>query len=440
MIDVARLASKRRLDRTSEERVRLFQTRLYCKAKQEKSFRFYVLYDKLSLDYMLKIAWKQVRQNKGAAGYDGMSIKDVEEYGVEKLLSEIAVELKTETYKPQPVLRVHIPKDNGKTRPLGIPTVKDRIVQMCCKMVIEPIFEADFEDCSHGFRPKRSAHDAIKSIKVHVVKERMRQVYDADLSKFFDTIPHDKLMFLVEQRISDRRILRLIRMWLKTPVFEENKLTKSKMGTPQGGVISPLMANIYLNLVDKAVSREDGHFHRYGVRMVRYADDFILLARKLPQYCIDHLHAILHRMELEVNLEKTHLVNVEKEPFDFLGFTFRYDKDLKGRDLRYLNIVPKKKSSAAIRTKIRDHLRRNRLKSPPDLVKGLNPILRGWINYYTIPGVSYPQMEKRKLNWYLQNSLYRYYQRKSQRKNELYCRNAYWILKSKHGLFDPLSL
>ncbi len=212
MIDVNHLASKRRSDRTSEERVRLFQTRLYCKAKREKSFRFYVLYDKLSLDYMLQEAWKQVKRNKGAAGHDGVSIADVGKNGVDKLLAELAGELRNETYKPQPVLRVYIPKANGKLRPLGIPTVRDRIVQMCCKMVIEPIFEADFEDCSFGFRPKRSAHDAIKRIRVHVDKEKMQQVYDADLSMFFDNIPHDKLMFLIEQRISDRRILKLIRI------------------------------------------------------------------------------------------------------------------------------------------------------------------------------------------------------------------------------------
>ncbi len=439
MIDVNHLASKRRSDRTSEERVRLFQTRLYCKAKREKSFRFYVLYDKLSLDYMLQEAWKQVKRNKGAAGHDGVSIADVGKNGVDKLLAELAGELRNETYKPQPVLRVYIPKANGKLRPLGIPTVRDRIVQMCCKMVIEPIFEADFEDCSFGFRPKRSAHDAIKRIRVHVDKEKMQQVYDADLSMFFDNIPHDKLMFLIEQRISDRRILKLIRMWLKTPVFEDNRLHKSKKGTPQGGVISPLLANIYLHLVDKAVSRKDGHFHRYGVRMVRYADDFILMARKIPQHCIDHLHAILQRMELEVNPDKTRLLKVGSEPFDFLGFTFRYDKDLHGRDFRYLNVVPRKKSSQALRTKIRDYLARSRFKNPPELVKGLNPILRGWINYFTIPGVSYPQMEKRKLNWYLSGSLYRYYRRKSQRKSEHFCRNAYTILKTKHGLLDPLS-
>jgi len=422
---------------TSEERVRQFQIRLYRKAKQDKTFRFYVLYDKLSLGYMLKEAWKRVKQNKGAAGYDGMSISDVEKYGVEMYLSEIADEVRQEAYKAQPVLRVYIPKANGKLRPLGIPTVKDRIVQMCCKLVIEPIFEADFQDCSFGFRPKRSAKDAITRVKGHVATERLRQVYDADLSGFFDNIPHDRLMKLVEQRISDRRILKLIRMWLKTPVFEDNRLTKSKKGTPQGGVISPLLANIYLNLIDKAVSRPDGHFHRYGVRIVRYADDFILLARKIPQHCIEYLHSMLNRMGLEVNEEKTRLVNVQAEPFDFLGFTFRYDRDLFVKNRKYLNIIPRKKSAQAVRTKIREYLHRNGHKNPAELTKGLNPILRGWMNYYSITKVSYPQMEKRKLRWYMMESLHRYYRRKSQRKSKLYRQNAFEVLTSKYGLVDP---
>lgn len=436
MIDES-LTSKHRSGMTSEERVRQFQVRLYRKAKQDKTFRFYVLYDKLTLNYMLKEAWKRVKQNRGAAGYDGMSIADVEKYGVEKYLSEIAGDVKQETYKAQPVLRVYIPKANGKMRPLGIPTIKDRIVQMCCKLVIEPIFEADFVNCSYGFRPKRSAKDAIISIKTHVATERMRQVYDADLSGFFDNIPHDKLMKLVELRISDQRILKLIRMWLKTPVFENSKLTKSKKGTPQGGVISPLLANIYLHLLDKAVSRQDGHFHKYGVRIVRYADDFILMAKKIPEHCIKYLQSMLQRMELEINLDKTRLVNVEEEPFDFLGFTFRYDRDLFVKNKKYLNIFPRKKSAEAVRGKIKEYLNRNRHKNPTELAKGLNLILKGWINYYSIPKVSYPQMEKRKLRWYLSNSLYRYYHRKSQRKSKLCRHNAFEVLTSKYGLVDP---
>jgi len=259
VIDERSLENKRRQDMTDEERVRLFQRKLYQKAKRENEFRFYMLYDKLTIGYFMREAWRRVKTNGGAAGYDNMSISDVIKYGVEKYLSEIAEELRTKTYKPQPVLRVFIPKANGKLRPLGIPTVKDRIVQMCCKMVIEPIFEADFEDCSYGFRPKRSAHDAITVISDNLKKGKV-QVYDADLSGYFDNIPHDKLMILVEQRISDSRILKLIRMWLKSPVYEDKQFKKNSKGTPQGGVISPLLANIYLNLVDKAVKRKGSVF------------------------------------------------------------------------------------------------------------------------------------------------------------------------------------
>lgn len=437
MIDAEHLTNRPRSELTGEERVQLFQFRLYCKAKQEENFRFYVLYDKLSLDYMLKEAWRQVKRNRGVAGYDGMSIEDVEEYGVDRYLAEISEEIKNETYKPQPVLRVYIPKDNGKKRPLGIPTVKDRIVQMSCKMVIEPIFEADFEECSYGFRPNRSAHDAIEQIWDGVGKNGLKQVYDADLSGYFDNIPHGKLMYLVRLRISDLRILRLIKMWLKTPVFEDNKLIKSKKGTPQGGVISPLLANIYLHLVDKAVNRKDGHFYRYGVRIVRYADDFILMARRIPKGCLDRLHHILKRMELELNQDKTRLVDVRQEPFDFLGFTVRYDRDLYGRDRKYLNIIPRKKNTKSIRLKIKDYLLRNGHKSPKKLTEGLNPIIRGWVNYVTIPRVSYPKTEKRKLRWYLLESLSRYYRRKSQRKSKLYRQNAFEVLTTKYGLTDP---
>ncbi|MDD3536498.1 MAG: reverse transcriptase domain-containing protein, partial [Candidatus Cloacimonetes bacterium] len=267
--------------------------------------------------------------------------------------------------------------------------------------------------------------------------ERMEEVYDADIKGYFDNIPHDKLMKLVELRISDKRILKLIRMWLKVPVFENGNLIKSKKGTPQGGVISPLLANIYLNLLDKAVNRKDGYFHKYGVRMVRYADDFILMARKIPKHCIDYLHALMKGMELEINMEKTKMVNVVKEPFDFLGFTFRYDRDLYGRKTKYLNIVPRKKSEKAIRENIKEHLKKNGHKNPTDLVKGLNPILTGWINYYHIPNVSYPQGAKRKLRWYLWESLYRYYRRKSQRKSKLSNQDAFKVLTTKYGLVDP---
>lgn len=431
------LESKRRQDMTDEERVRLFQRKLYRKAKQEKEFRFYMLYDKLMIGYFLREAWKRVRANGGAAGYDEMQISDVEKYGVGKYLSEIAEELRTKTYKPEPVLRVFIPKANGKLRPLGIPTVKDRIVQMCCKLVIEPIFEADFEDCSYGFRPKRSAHDAVTAISANL-KQGKIQVYDADLSGYFDTIPHDKLMILVEQRITDKRILNLIRMWLKAPVYEDKQFKKNSKGTPQGGVISPLLANIYLNLVDKAVNRKGGVFQKHKIEIVRYADDFILMGYSMPHECLSKLHAILNRMELTVNTDKTHLLNARQESFNFLGFTFEYAWSPYKKNQKYLRISPADNSIINIRKKVGDYLRYNGRKNPYAVSKGLNLIMRGWLNYINIPDVTHPKSAKFKLENYLWERLRRYYKRKGQRKSKLYSRGAFEVLTNKYGLIDPL--
>jgi len=260
---------------SDKERVRDFQHKLYQKAKQEEMFRFYVLYDKVRLPHFLRESYKRCKANRGSAGVDGMTFKDVEIYGVDKFLSEIVAELESMTYKPQPVLRVHIPKTNGKTRPLGIPVIKDRVIQMAVKLVIEPIFEADFEDSSYGFRPRRSAGDAVRQIK-QKLQEGKYEVFDADLSAYFDTIPHKELLQLVGKRISDKNVLHLIKMWLKAPVMDKGRFAggkKSKLGTPQGGVISPLLANIYLHEFDKAVNREDGLFYQCGIRIIRYADD-----------------------------------------------------------------------------------------------------------------------------------------------------------------------
>jgi group II intron reverse transcriptase/maturase len=272
---------------SDEERARTLQRKLYQKAKQEVNFRFYVLYDKVRLPYVLREAYHRCRKNKGAPGIDGITFESIEETGVTQLLEEIREELEKETYKPEAVKRAYIPKANGKLRPIGIPTIKDRVAQMACKMVIEPIFEADFQEVSYGFRPKRSAQEAIRKVRANL-HEGLTEVYDADLSSYFDTIPHKELMYLLSLRISDRKVLKLIKMWLKAPVCEDGKISggkRSKRGTPQGGVISPLLANIYLNLLDKAVEREGGMFKRYGIRIVRYADDFVLMGKTACTVC-----------------------------------------------------------------------------------------------------------------------------------------------------------
>ena len=424
---------------TDDEKVRDFQRKIYRKAKQEKEFRFYVLYDKVRLPHFLREAYRRCKANNGACGIDGMTFEDVERYGVERFLSEIEEELLTRTYKPSAVLRVYVPKANGKERPLGIPTIKDRVVQMSVKMVIEPIFEADFEDCSHGFRPKRSSADAVKAIKKNL-QEGKCDVLDADLSAYFDTIPHKELLQLIGMRISDRNILHLIKMWLKVPVVENGRThggRKNRYGTPQGGVISPLLANIYLNVLDRAVCRLTGMFRRNNVEIVRYADDFILMAREIPPECVEYLKWLLERMKLTLNAEKTTRINARETAFDFLGHTFRYSNDIYGRSWKYWRVEPSKKAKSKLRSTIRDYLRVNGLCNPSELAKDLNLKLRGWINYFTIDGVTYPNKAKKDIRYYLCTKLQRFYKRKSQRKSRLYRQGAFKVLVSRYGMIDP---
>ena len=425
---------------TDAERVQSLQRNLYRKAKQEKGFRFYVLYDKVRLPHFLREAYRRCKANGGSAGVDGVKFADIESLGVDQFISEIQEELENRTYKPQAVLRVFIPKSDGKTRPLGIPVIKDRVVQMAVKLVIEPIFEADFEGNSYGFRPKRSAGDAIKEIKRNLRKGKC-DVFDADLSAYFDTIPHKELMYLIAQRISDKNILHLIKMWLKAPVMENGRPKggkKNKAGTPQGGVISPLLANIYLHLLDKAVNRAGGVFQRNGVGIVRYADDFVLMARKIPEECLVYMNRMFGKMKLTLNKEKSRMVSAYKEPFDFLGCSFRYRVSRYDKSRRYWHIEPSKKSQNKIRDKIREYLRNNRHAPPDRLVNELNAIQRGWLNYFTLDKVIYPGKAKENLRYYLFTKLYRFYRKKSQRKCKLYKKGAFNGLVRKYGLINPV--
>lgn len=433
------LFKRRRGQIPDAERVSTLQEKLYQKAKQEREYKFYVLYDKMFIPYMLREAWKSVKSNHGSPGVDGMTIEKVEQYGVDIYLKELGEELRKQTYKPQAVKRVMIPKASGGERPLGIPTVRDRIAQTVCKMILEPIYEADFEDSSYGFRPNRSSKDAMTAIKGHL-KEGKTEVYDADLSKYFDTIPHDKLQIALKQRIADPRILKLINKWLKVPVYEDGKYKSGKdnhNGTPQGGVISPLLANVYFHLIDRIVNNTQSLFSKHGVQIVRYADDFVLMGKELPKEVIEELKTLLQRMGLMLNESKTRHIDARAVSFNFLGFTIRYDKDIKGRDFRYWNIVPSKKSEQKIRDKVKDYLKTHGHYKAGDIAVGLNSIIRGWLNYFSITGVSYPAMSKRNLRLYLSNSLYRYYNRKSQRKSRLYRQNAFEVLVARFGLIDP---
>jgi RNA-directed DNA polymerase len=315
---------------------------------------------------VLRAAWDLVAANKGAPGVDGLSIEQVQrsEHGVSGFLGDVQQTLKDRTYRPHAVKRVYIPKADGKLRPLGIPTVRDRVVQQAVLLVIEPIFEADFLDCSYGFRPGRSAHDALEEIGQNLRQGR-REVYDADLQSYFDTIPHEKLMACVRKRIVDGSVLKLIRMWLKAVIIEPGdgpggdppKAHRSKQGTPQGGVISPLLANLYLHWFDRLFHRSDGPYRWADARLVRYADDFVILAKFIGVRIERFVEQTLQgRFGLTVNRAKTRTVKLS-EPgagLDFLGYTFRYDRDLQGRPKRYLNLFPSSKSMQRERDKLRE--------------------------------------------------------------------------------------
>jgi len=430
---------KKKREMSDAERVFSLQCKLYQKAKQDKGYKFYVLYDKMFQKHMLRVAWDAVKSNQGAPGIDGVSISDVEQQGVEQYLDALGDELRTKRYRTQAVKRVMIPKANGGERPLGIPTVKDRIAQTACKLILEPIFEADFEESSYGFRPERSSRDALGAIKEYL-KEGKSEVLDADLSKYFDTIPHDKLLIGLKERISDGRILDLIHQWLKAPIYEDGQFKggkKNKVGTPQGGVISPLLANIYLNLLDRIVNNPRSLFSQNGVKIVRYADDFVLMGNQMGEQIKEKLKSLLSRMGLTLNEEKTRKVEAKRESFDFLGFTIRYDKDLRDSNKRYWNIIPSRKSEQKIRDKIKAYLEAHGHYNGKRVSEDLNKLLRGWLNYFDIKGVSYPAVSKRRLRHYLQDRLNRYYNRKSQRKCRLYGQRAFEALVEKYGLIDP---
>jgi RNA-directed DNA polymerase len=404
-------------------KVSRLRMKLSQKAKQDPKFRFYALYDRIYRMDVLQSAWKLVRKANSAPGVDGVRFEDIDssDDGLEVFLQTIQQELQNKSYKPDAVRRVQIPKPDGRLRPLGIPTVRDRVVQMAVLLILEPIFEADFRDSSYGFRPGRSAHDALDAIRKQL-SEGKQEVYDADLKGYFDTIPHDKLMAALCFRISDRSVLHLLRMWLESTIEETDQTGrktrhKPRQGTPQGGVISPLLANIYLHWFEVLFYSRSGPGTWAKASIVRYADDFVVLARYQSERLTTWIKTTLEgRFGLTINREKTKVVNLGRitgESLDFLGFTMRYERSILPNSESYLHVGPSTKSLKRVREKLHDlTATRNCFKSTPIVVEQVNRMLRGWARYF---GYGHPRRAFAHVNYYTYLRLSIHLRRRSQR-------------------------
>ena len=372
------------------EKIKTLQRKLYDKAKKEPGFRFYLLYDKVWRADILEHAYRLCRANGGAGGVDGETFEDIEtgEGGLESWLSTLAAEVREERYRPQAVRRVMIPKADGGERSLGIPTVRDRVVQTAAKLVLEPIFEADFEPNAYGYRPERGALDAVKEVDASI-RRGESDVVDADLSKYFDTIPHEELMKSVARRITDRKMLHLVKMWLKVPVEGEDEEGRTirtggkgtKQGTPQGGVISPLLANIYIHRLLKAWKKFDLQ-RRLGARIINYADDLVIVSQGRAEEALVWLRWIVGRLGLKLNEEKTCVRDARKEHFDFLGYTFGPQVSWKGE--RYVGFAPSKKRVRRLKESLRTVLHRGNHAPVDEVVEAMNRKLRGWKAYFRL--------------------------------------------------------
>jgi len=401
---------------TPKEKVQELQEKLGHAAKINRKRRFHALYDKVYRMDVLQEAWRRVRSNQGAAGIDKQTLQDIDNMGAYGFLLSCQQSLKEGNYHPQPVRRKYIPKKDGKMRPLGIPTVRDRVIQMASKLVIEAIFEADFKECSYGFRPKKSAKQALERVR-KACNRKGNWVVDVDIQGYFDNINQEKLLKLVEMRISDRRILKLIRHWLKAGVMDEGKIRHSELGIPQGGVISPLLANIYLNYFDKL-------WEKYGAdigELTRYADDLVIVCktRKEAIRALGIIQAIMKRLELTMHPTKTRLVGLwtGKEGFDFLGMHHRKTKAETSKGKVYYTTQQwlTKKAEQHIRDVVKERLAppSARVQSLESHIEYLNPKIRGWKNYYATP---YSILKMAKLDWYILQRFARWYAKKTQRR------------------------